>query len=64
MYCENDRGTQAEEEIGNAFANVDDDLGEVCEYLIHLVQSDSRKNKILLNEIELFFRALTEKDHS
>lgn len=64
MYYENDGGAQTEEEIGNLFANVDD-LGDVCKYLLHLImQSGSHENKGLLNEIELFFRALAVKDHN
>lgn len=60
----NDGDTQTEKEIGDVFANVDDELGDVCEYLNHLIQSDSKKNKRLLKEIEMFFRALEEKDTS
>ncbi|KAK9177843.1 hypothetical protein WN943_027032 [Citrus x changshan-huyou] len=51
-----------------------DDLGEVREYLIHLMSSQSsmEKNcrglqngdKELLEEIEMFFRSLTVKEHS
>ncbi|TYK01656.1 protein PRD1 isoform X1 [Cucumis melo var. makuwa] len=64
IYYEKDEDTQTEREIGNVFANVDDDLGEVCEYLNHLIQSYSQKNKRLLKEIEMFFTALAEKETS
>lgn len=64
IYYVNDGDTQTEKEIGDVFANVDDELGDVCEYLNHLIQSDSKKNKRLLKEIEMFFRALEEKDTS
>ncbi|XP_022929798.1 protein PRD1 [Cucurbita moschata] len=64
IYSGNDGETQRKRDIGNVFANVDGDVGGVCEYLIHLVQSDSHKNERLLKEIELFFTALAEKDTS
>lgn len=64
MYYENEGDTRTEKETGNAFANVDDDLGEICAYLMNLIQSDSHENKKLLNEIELFFRALVERNTS
>ncbi|MBA0764628.1 hypothetical protein Gotri_013959 [Gossypium trilobum] len=41
-----------------------DDVGEICEYLIHLMVSSSDTNsgnKRLLQEIEMFFRSLTEE---
>lgn len=40
-----------------------DDVGEICEYLIHLMVSSSDTNsgnKRLFQEIEMFFRSLTE----
>ncbi|XP_022722512.1 protein PRD1 isoform X2 [Durio zibethinus] len=44
-----------------------DDLGEVCEYLIHLMMSESSSdtnsgNKRLFEEIEMFFSTLTLED--
>lgn len=48
-----------------------DDLGQVCESLIHLMSSVSPldtnsdyENRTLLDEIELFFRTLTVEDGS
>lgn len=51
---------------------VQDDLGKVCEFLIHLMSSqssldmDSGESKVgkirLLQEIEMFFRRTTEKE--
>ncbi|XP_004298232.1 PREDICTED: protein PRD1-like [Fragaria vesca subsp. vesca] len=69
-YTDNSKdegGQEHREVIGNL-----DDLGEVCEYLIRLMSSESSldidsggshlEDKRLLEEIELFFRALTVQD--
>lgn len=69
-YTDNSKdegGQEHREVIGNL-----DDLGEVCEYLIRLMSSESSldidsggshlEDKRLLEEIELFFRALTVHD--
>lgn len=45
-----------------------DDLGEICEYLIHLMSQSSSdtncENKRLLEEIEMFFSTSTVEDNS
>lgn len=65
-----DEGAQEHKKV----VGILDDLGEVCEYLICLMSSESSldmdsggshlRNKRLLEEIELFFRILTVQDGS
>ncbi len=71
MYADNTQDDQADEDMKKT-ATHPDDLGEVCEYLIHLMSSESSLdmdskglhcgNKRLLEEIDLFFRTLTLED--
>ncbi|KAM3756392.1 hypothetical protein ACB098_02G108200 [Castanea mollissima] len=72
-YADNTQDHRADKHM-KKMATTPDDLEEVCEYLIHLMSSDSSLdmdskglhcgNKRLLEEIELFFRTLTWEDDS
>ncbi|CAL8992255.1 unnamed protein product [Prunus brigantina] len=71
-YTNNSQDESAIDHKKKAFAILDD-MGEVCEYLIHLMLSDSCLetsgglnvgDKRLLEEIELFFKNLTVTEGS
>lgn len=71
MYAEDNQNECREVHVEKRFTKADD-LGQVCEYLIHLMSSatsldlDSEGSqtlkKRLLEEIETFFRTLTVED--
>ncbi|KAB1213495.1 Protein PRD1 [Morella rubra] len=70
MYADITQDKRAEEHE-KKMAATPDDLGEVCEYLICLISTESTltdsrgldfRNKRVLEEIELFFRTLTMED--
>lgn len=74
-YSGNSRGESAEEYKKKAKAvTVMDDMGEVCEFLIDLMASESSLDrdpgglqvgdKRLLEEVELFFKTQTETNGS
>lgn len=73
MYVDNTQGDCAREHIKKTLT-ISDDVGEVCEYLVYLMSSescqvrDSRglhfRNRSVLEEIEIFLRTSTVEDGS
>ncbi|KAK9288539.1 hypothetical protein L1049_016998 [Liquidambar formosana] len=71
IYTSNTQDDRTEEHIEKVVI-IPDDLEKVCEFLIHLMSSESSlemdsgglktRNKRFLEETEMFFRSLTEKE--
>lgn len=73
MYANSTKDDHTDKHLYKKFTKLDD-LVEVREYLIHLMSSQpsvgknssglQNGDKELLEEIEMFFRSLTVKEHS